>query len=275
MKRISVMVNGLPGKMATNVVKHLLADSRFHLVLSSQTGEDVRRQTAGVGDVGAFLIHPKEMKDELAKIKYVAPGMIIVDYTHPSAVIENAKLYCKNHIPFVMGTTGGDRELLIETVNKSSVHAVIAPNMAKQIVVFQDMMRYAAETYPNAFKGYTLEIVESHQSGKADTSGTAKAMIEYFNELGIPFTKDQIKMVREPEEQINVGIPREALKGHGWHTYVLKSEDGSVLFKFTHNVNGRDVYSRGTLDAIIYLDKKRRSLENSRAYSMMDVAKNN
>jgi len=144
--------------------------------------------------------------------------------------------------------------------------------MAKQIVAFQAMMEFAAKNFPNAFRGYSLEILESHQKGKADTSGTAKAMVDYFNLLGIPFSKDQIVMIREPEKQLTMGIPEEALKGHGWHTYTLRSSDGSILFQFTHNVNGRDIYALGTLDAINFLAN---NYVPATVFSMMDVLRGN
>ena len=86
-----------------------------------------------------------------------------------------------------MGTTGGDRTRLLSTVTESDISAVIAPNMAKQIVGFQAMMEYAASNFPDIFKGYSLHIKESHQKGKADTSGTAVAMVKYFNGMGTPF----------------------------------------------------------------------------------------
>ena len=130
------------------------------------------------------MIKPSERESFLASAD---KPHISVDFTHPSAVNTNAEFYCQNDLPFVMGTTGGDREKLEETVRNSNIVAVIAPNMAKQIVAFQAMMQYAANTFPNAFNEYSLEITESHQKGKADTSGTAKAMVGYFNSLGIPF----------------------------------------------------------------------------------------
>ena len=37
-------------------------------------------------------------------------------------------------LPFVMGTTGGDRAALMEVTRDSGTYAVIAPNMCKQIV---------------------------------------------------------------------------------------------------------------------------------------------
>jgi 4-hydroxy-tetrahydrodipicolinate reductase len=119
-----------------------------------------------------------------------------------------------------------------------------------------------------------LEIKESHQQGKADTSGTAKAMIGYFNDLGIPFSKDQITMERDPGIQRSEwGVPEPYLSGHGWHTYALRSEDDTVYFQFTHNVNGRDIYARGTVDAIHYLAKKVGEGAKGRVFTMIDVLK--
>ena len=62
---------------------------------------------------------------------------MIVDYTLPAAVNENAQFYAANRLPLVMGTTGGDREKLMADVAASGSYAVIAPNMGKQIVAFQ------------------------------------------------------------------------------------------------------------------------------------------
>merc|ERR1711964_315892 len=103
--------------------------------------------------------------------------------------------------------------------------------MAKQIVAFQATMEHMAKTYPGAFGDYTMELVESHQSTKADTSGTAKAMVGHFNDLGVqPFKVDDIKQIRDPKEQTALGVPEEHLTGHAWHRYTLTSSDGSVKF---------------------------------------------
>jgi 4-hydroxy-tetrahydrodipicolinate reductase len=147
--------------------------------------------------------------------------------------------------------------------------------MAKQIVGFQAMMEYAAQNFPGLFKGYALEIRESHQNGKADTSGTAKAMVGYFNQMGLDFSEDQIVKVRDPEIQASQwGIPKDYLTGHGWHTYALISGDETVRFEFSHNVNGRDVYARGTLDALVYLNAKVSEGNQGTVYTMIDVLKN-
>ncbi|MGD9384622.1 MAG: dihydrodipicolinate reductase [Desulfobacterales bacterium] len=274
MNHIKIMVNGLPGNMASNVVRHALADSRFELIPQSLTGPEITETQTIIDSVSFSLIPPRDRDQAISAIKKKEGPFLNVDFSLPPAVNSNAEFYCKHGLPFVMGTTGGDRQLLEDTVLASSISAVIAPNMAKQIVGFQAMMEYAAKTFPDLFKGYSLEIKESHQKGKADTSGTAKAMVRYFNSLGLAFAEEEITKERDPETQKNVlGIPEEYLSGHGWHTYSLDSYDKTVHFEFTHNVNGRDVYAMGTLDALIYLANKMRQGSKGKVYTMIDVLK--
>lgn len=274
MKRLNVLVNGLPGNMAQIVAGHILADDRFELMPFSLTGPDIQDREFTVQNSTVKLVQPDQKEQAVIEIKKSGENVLSVDFTHPSAVNANAAFYCKFNLPFVMGTTGGDRRQLEESVVSSSIAAVIAPNMAKQIVGFQAMMDFAASTFPDLFNGYSLEIEESHQKGKADTSGTAKAMVGYFNKLGTPFLEKDIVKERDPILQASQwGIPQAYLKGHGWHTYSLLSEDKTVRFTFSHNVNGRDVYAKGTLDALLYLSKKLEEGATGKMYTMIDVLK--
>ncbi|ACL02664.1 dihydrodipicolinate reductase [Desulfatibacillum aliphaticivorans] len=272
MSKINVMVNGLPGNMGKIISSSIAQDDRFQLVDASLTGPGILDKSVEVEGISVNLALPEDHESALKAALDKYGSYIIVDYSHPSAVNPNAELYCKVGIPFVMGTTGGDRAALIQTVENSGIAAVIAPNMAKQIVGFQAMMEYAANTFPGLFEGYSLTLEESHQQGKADTSGTAKAMVSYFNQMGVPFETDQIVQIRDPEQQKNdLGVPEEYLGGHGWHTYTLVSPDKTVKFSFTHNVNGRDIYRGGTADAVVYLNNKVGGGAKGRVFSMIEV----
>ncbi|MBC8198779.1 MAG: dihydrodipicolinate reductase [Desulfobacteraceae bacterium] len=274
MNRMKIMVNGIPGNMAVNVAKHVLDDEKFELISYSFTGPEIAETQYVIDSLSITLIQPEKRNQAITEIVDTGGFFVSVDYTHPLAVNGNAEFYCKHNLPFVMGTTGGDRKLLEDTIKKSSIPAVVAPNMAKQIVGFQAMMEYGAKSFPDLFKGYSLQVKESHQKGKADTSGTAKAMIRYFNEFGMPFNEEEIIMERDPETQkVKWGISEEYLSGHGWHTYTLISEDQTVRFEFTHNVNGRDIYAKGTLDAISYLYKRIEEGAKGRMFTMIDVLK--
>lgn len=274
MQPINIMINGLPGNVASIIAEHALGDERVTLLPHSLTGPEIQSDQCTIGETAIELIKPADRDREIDVVQKKYGDFISIDYTHPSAVNDNAVFYCHRGLPFVMGTTGGEREKLSQTVINSKISAVIAPNMAKQIVGFQAMMEYAATTFPGLFSGYSLSVKESHQAGKADTSGTAKAMISYFNRMGIDFSPEQIVMERDPESQhAQWGIPEAYLSGHGWHTYRLTSADKTVVFEFQHNVNGRDIYADGTMDAVCFLARKVKSGRSGRVYSMIDVLK--
>ncbi len=257
------MIAGLPGNMATLVASQVAQAEDIELL---QIGLAEREGDIEVEGISVGYVPLDQHEEEIGRF----PPDIIVDFTGGEAVNRNAEMYCRTETPFVMGTTGGDREALQAVVEKSNISAVIAPNMAAQIVALQAMLEFGAENFPGVFEGYTLEVVESHQSYKESTSGTAKAMVGYFNTLGAPFSKGDIVKIRDPASQEKLlGVPKEHLNGHGWHKYTLRSPQGDVLFQIVHNVNGRDVYVRGVLDAIRFLYPRRE--EQGRVYSMIDV----
>jgi 4-hydroxy-tetrahydrodipicolinate reductase len=248
---MNVMVNGMPGKMA-QIVAEVCAKRKFNVIPFSLTGEDMPANSNGF-----TLLRPSEREGKIANILKEYPNLIAVDYTHPSAVNGNAEFYVKYKIPFVMGTTGGDRDALIALVKKSNHPCVIAPNMAKQIVALQAMLEWTAKNFHSVFNGYNLCVVESHQKTKADTSGTAKALVKSFLEMGAIADEPAIEMVREESEQMSrMAVPQEHLSGHAFHTYSLDSANNTVHFEFRHNVCGREIYAEGTADAVEFLAKK-------------------
>ncbi|MFZ5564520.1 MAG: dihydrodipicolinate reductase [Thermodesulfobacteriota bacterium] len=274
MQPVPVMINGLPGNVAKIIVSHVLRDKRFFLAPFSLTGPEIQDPAVTVDNVSIQLVRPDVRQARIDAIAGQYPGLISVDYTHPAAVKSNCEFYCAHGLPFVMGTTGGDRDRLEQTVRDSATCAVIAPNMAKQVVGFQAMLAHAADTFPGLFAGYTMTVKESHQKGKADTSGTAKAVVRSFNRLGVDFSEEKIEMVRDPQVQKSAwGIPEKYLGGHGWHTYTLTSPDRTAVFEFKHNINGRDIYADGTLDAVLFLSRKVSRGEKGRVFSMIDVLK--
>ena len=119
MDTLKVMVNGLPGNVAGVVARQVINDSRFDLMGNSLTGPKISETEYRIGDAAIRLIHPDARGQAINEIKASEGPFISVDYTHPTAVNGNAEFYCKYGLPFVMGTTGGDRQLLAETVAAS------------------------------------------------------------------------------------------------------------------------------------------------------------
>ncbi len=235
MQKAKIMVNGLPGKMAEQVAGRILESNNLELIPYSLTGPEITRDNYLI----CKLIKPSEREEKIKEIISKEGGFISVDYTHPDAVNDNASFYCRKNLPFVMGTTGGNRDLLEQRVKDSDIAAVIAPNMAKQIVAFQSLINKFSLIWERKWvkdKESGLYIRESHQGvdltedfkGKADTSGTAKAMVGYFNRLGIDYEVHEINKIRDMEDQLKLGVPEEHLKGHGWHMYKLFSPEKNI-----------------------------------------------
>lgn len=269
----AVMVNSVTGKMGRAV-----AEAAAHAGLQvlpytlCGAGEAVPGAAVDVAGRRVALVGPAERDALIERLKGEHPSLIIVDYTIPDVIMGMAALYAKHKVPFVMGTTGGDREKLLRDTEAAGVYAVIAPQMGKQVVAFQAVMEMMGENFPSAFSGYELRVTESHQSSKRDTSGTAKAIVSSFKKLGVDYNESQIEMVREPGRQVGeMRVPEEHLLGHAFHTYRLESSDGSVGFEFQHNVCGRTIYAEGTVDAVLFLDAQIRAGSAKKVFNMIDV----
>lgn len=274
---VTVMMNGLPGAMGVEVSKACLRRG-FGLAPAAMTGAgqpaECVVEEAGQKITVKLVAGTEEQTKAVAEMQArYGSGLVIIDFTHPTAVNPNTDIYTAQKCPFVIGTTGGDRAKMMKVTEDSETYAVIAPNMCKQIVAFQATMEHMAKSFPGAFGGYKMELVESHQSTKADTSGTAKAMVKSFNDLGVQHfdVENDIKMMRTKDEHAKFGVPEEYLNGHAWHTYTLTSQDGSVKFEFQHNVNGRRTYAEGVADAVQFLAEKIRTKSKKRLFSMIDV----
>jgi 4-hydroxy-tetrahydrodipicolinate reductase len=279
---IHVMVNGMPGPMATAAAEACLRKG-MKLAPVAMTGPDIDPMTIVVFDPitensSEVRLIPSGEKEELSKsieglkVSCGEKNVLAIDYTHPSAVNSNADFYVEQKLPFVMGTTGGDREKLMEGVNSAKHFAVIAPNMAKQIVAMQAALEDLAKKFPGSFASYKIACRESHQKTKADTSGTAKAVIDSLTDLSDDeFTYDDIEMIRNDQGAIDFGVPEDAMNGHAFHRYTLTSADGTTQFALEHNVAGRTIYAEGTADAVKFLAGRVQEERDGKVYSMIDV----
>lgn len=279
--QLAVIVNGLPGAMGREV-SAACARRSVKIAPFALTGPNMPETIdmgEGIGSVKLMDATKPEaqeaLKASVEELKTQGFTVVAIDFTHPSAVNANAEMYNAIGLPFVMGTTGGDREKLFASTVKSKNHAVIAPNMCKQIVAFQAMFKYMEDTFPGAFTGYDLTVTESHQKSKADTSGTAKAVVKSLATLnGVEFPEEKIAKIRTDEESQKFGVPAEHLTGHAHHTYRLTSGDKTVEFVFQHNVNGRSTYAEGVADAVLYLGSRCGNKRNKpKVYDMIDVLK--
>lgn len=275
---LNVMVNGMPGPMALEVARACI-DRGFNLVPVGFTGPNQPNSITVDGAKSNVNVELKagpgignDASAAMKDLKAMYPDLVVVDYTHPSAILNNLACYVDHGCEFVMGTTGGDPSSMMDIFDKGTNLAVIAPNMGKQIVALQAALQEMAKRFPGSFEGYKLAVTESHQSSKADTSGTAKAVVSHLVTLSADsFKEDDIVKLRQRDAQLAFKVPEDHLGGHAFHTYRLTSPDNSVSFELQHNVCGRRVYAEGTADAVAFIHKMKKSGSSKRLYNMIDV----
>ena len=127
---------------------------------------------------------------------------VLIDFTQPKSIYENA-LYCLNNgIKIVIGTTGLSDEQIEELKNlseKNNTGCLIAPNFSTGAVLMMMFAKQAAKYFDNA------EIIELHHNQKKDApSGTAIKTALMMSEEKDTFTKNNCPetKVREAESHI-------------------------------------------------------------------------
>ncbi|MEO6712197.1 MAG: 4-hydroxy-tetrahydrodipicolinate reductase [Mycobacteriales bacterium] len=137
-------------------------------------GAEVCRAVAGAD--GLELVAAVDTGYDEAELLAATPD-VVVDFTHPDAVMGNVEFCVSNGINIVVGTTGWTEERLAQvrawTDRDGAGHALIAPNFGIGAVL---MMRFAAAAAPY-FE--SVEIIELHHANKVDApSGTARRTAE-------------------------------------------------------------------------------------------------
>jgi 4-hydroxy-tetrahydrodipicolinate reductase len=141
---------------------------------AGRMGAEVVR-AVGAAD-GLELVAALDQDDELTALTG-SRAQVVVDFTHPGAVMGNLEFLVAHRIHAVVGTTGFDDERL-ERVRSwlaasPATGVLVAPNFGIGAVL---MMRFAAEAAP-FFE--SVEIIELHHPGKVDApSGTATRTAE-------------------------------------------------------------------------------------------------
>jgi len=115
---------------------------------------------------------------------------VVVDFTHPDAVMDNLRACVDAGVHAVVGTTGFTQERLDDVrswLEGTSLGVLIAPNFGIAAVL---MMRFAAQ----AARWFdSVEIVELHHPQKADApSGTARRTAQMIADAraGMPAMPD-------------------------------------------------------------------------------------
>jgi len=181
---------------------------------------------------------------------------VLVDFTQPDSIYENA-LYCLNNdIKMVIGTTGLS-DMQIEELRKLSdskgTACLIAPNFSTGAVLMMKFAQMASQYFENA------EIIELHHNQKKDApSGTAvktAALMKNGAEsyaTGNCAEKETIEGARGANAYNNIHIHSVRMPGYMASQEVLFGSNGQIL-TIRHDSTNRECYMPGVLLGIRHI----------------------
>jgi 4-hydroxy-tetrahydrodipicolinate reductase len=233
---IRVAVCGAFGKMGTEVVKAVREDDSLELVAKIDICGD-----------GEMVFDSIEKAAKAVKID------VLVDFTQPKSIFENAIKCINLGIRPVIGTTGLSDEQL-EALKKLSkdknVSALIAPNFTTGAVLMMMFAKQAAKYFDNA------EIIELHHNQKKDApSGTAIKTAQLMAEEKRNFAKgnceeeELIEGSRGGVSYSDIHIHSVRMPGYIASQEVIFGASGQV-FKIRHDSMDRTCYMKGVVMAI-------------------------
>lgn len=127
----------------------------------------------------------KENARACALTKEALKGVdMVIDFTTPTAVVENIEACCRAGADMVVGTTGWGEQMthVRQLVEQSFTAFLFASNFSVGVNVFYDIARAAAGGLQH---GYTAKIVERHHAQKKDApSGTAAKIKKILEAVG-------------------------------------------------------------------------------------------
>ncbi len=235
---INIAVCGANGKMGQEVVKAVSAAEDMNLVAKIDIND------------GEFAT----IKDAKNSVKID----ILIDFTQPKSIYENA-LYCLNNgISIVIGTTGLSDAQIAELKclsEKQGVGCFIAPNFSTGAVLMMKFAQMASKYFQNA------EIIELHHNQKKDApSGTAVRTALMMSEKNSDFMSgncaetETIEGARGAKSYNNIHIHSVRVPGYIASQEVIFGSGGQIL-TIRHDSMNRECYMDGVLRAVRYVSK--------------------
>lgn len=237
---IKVAVCGAYGKMGTEVCQAVESDLATELVAKIDIQGDAYRT--------------------IEEAKNACDIDVLVDFTQPSSIYENAQYCLKNGINIVIGTTGlkdEEIEVLKNLSNENKTGCLIAPNFSTGAVLMMMFSQMAAKYFDNA------EIIELHHNQKKDApSGTAIKTALMMSEAKESFKKgncpevETIEGSRGGTSYSDIQIHSVRMPGYIASQEVIFGSSGQI-FKIRHDSMDRKCYMGGVLLAVKHVaDKK-------------------
>ncbi|MDR1327077.1 MAG: 4-hydroxy-tetrahydrodipicolinate reductase [Heliobacteriaceae bacterium] len=246
---IKVAVCGALGKMGKEVVAAVEADCETELAASIDVNGGMSLRATN----GSAAIH--KTIEEAHKAVEID---VLVDFTQPKSIFENAKYCLNNGIKIVIGTTGlSDSEVaeLKKLSEEKDTGCFIAPNFTTGALLMMKFAKEAAKYFDNA------EIIELHHNRKKDApSGTAIKTAQLMGAENADFAagncaeEELLKGSRGGVAESNIHIHSVRMPGYMASQEVLFGAAGQIL-SIRHDSVDRKCYMPGVLMAVKHVFK--------------------
>lgn len=237
---IKIAVCGALGKMGQEVVQAVSDCTETELV-------------AKIDIASPEMYHSIEAAHRVEKID------VLIDFTQPKSIYENAKYCLNNGIKIVIGTTGLTDEQIAELKKLSeekNTGCLIAPNFSTGAVLMMMFAKQAAKYFDNA------EIIELHHNQKKDApSGTAIKTAAMMAEVKEDFAKNNcpetetIEGARGGNSYSNIHIHSVRMPGYIASQEVIFGSSGQIM-TIRHDSMDRKCYMQGVLLAVKHVAEK-------------------
>ena len=237
---IKVAVCGALGKMGSEVCRAVEAQEGMELV-------------AKIDVASSGTYHTIEEANRVHDID------VLVDFTQPQVIFENAKFCLNNGIKTVIGTTGlkdDEIENLRELSINKNTGCLIAHNFSTGAVLMMMFSKLASKYFDNA------EIIELHHNQKKDApSGTAIKTANMMAQAKSDFTtgncdeKETLDGARGAKAYSNIHIHSVRMPGYIASQEVIFGSQGQIM-TIRHDTMDRKCYMQGVLLAIENVAKK-------------------
>lgn len=183
---------------------------------------------------------------------------VCIEFSHPSAVLDNIAKVCSCGRNLVVGTTGWNNKLdeVRMIVNSSGIGMVYGSNMSIGMNLFYEVVQKAASLFA-AYDNYDVYGLELHHRQKADSpSGTA---IELTRILLAEDNSKQTALFEKADRKIREDELHFASLRAGWipgtHTVGFDSEADTI--ELTHRARNRSGLALGALKAALWVRGKK------------------
>lgn len=231
---INVLINGICGKMGSEVAKLVLQDSSMHLLggldYQMKSTDDFPVYT----DISCFSELPS----------------VIIDFSAPEATASLLPYCILNHVPIVIATTGFTESQQKEIIHASSQIPIFqSSNMSYGISLMGSVVSELSSKLPEA----DIEIVEKHHNQKKDSpSGTALFLADSMNH-DHSYTYNFNRMQKqEPRDSKEIGFS--SIRGGnvvGEHCVYFFGSNETLEIK--HIAHSRTVFADGAVKAAKFL----------------------